>query len=399
MPQAVTEIARQAMSFYENLTSFEATERITAGPISAEARVRVRRPDKVSVDYHTYRDPLAEFEEGFVGGAEFVADELVGMQLFYDGRGTWLYEPKNEVATYKPGKALYGPLPEANAIGELGFLRGLVHDFLFRDEGEGTLAGRPTRSLGLKPKERYRSFLLKEEAFPIERATLALDAETFFPLRIAFYPHSLSALSYLVRRGTPITIEYADVRLNALDERALQFAPLQGTRVFKEETVPGSSLAERLPFPLVLEAFEKHGGYRLYQDLALTTVNEEKDRGYALLTLVSPQGTADEPTTPPVLTLRVGNYLSHNMSRRRAFLFEHGDDIALGQVKARLVDRSALLKEHVPEAARRRILEVGWEKGGVHFFLLAEGLEKDALTDLVKALVEVAREGTSNKTA
>lgn len=91
------------------------------------------------------------------------------------------------------------------------------------------------------------------------------------------------------------------------------------------------------------------------------------------------------------LSLRVGNYLSHNMSRRRAFLSEHGEAVALGVLTARLVDRSALLNDELPEAASRPILEIGWEDNGVHWFLLGEALDKETLVGVARALAEAHR--------
>jgi hypothetical protein len=87
----------------------------------------------------------------------------------------------------------------------------------------------------------------------------------------------------------------------------------------------------------------------------------------------------------------VGNYLSHNMSRRHAFLSEHGEAVALGALTARLVDRSALWSDELPEAASRPILEVGWEDNGVHWFLLGEDLERENLVGVAKALAEAHR--------
>ena len=50
MTQSVTEIARAAMTSYEALESFTATEIITAGSIRVEARVRYRKPGMITVE-------------------------------------------------------------------------------------------------------------------------------------------------------------------------------------------------------------------------------------------------------------------------------------------------------------------------------------------------------------
>ena len=388
MAQSVRELARAAMEAYGALESFEATQKISAGPIHAEARVRFRKPDKITVEYRSYQDPLVEFEERFTGGVEFVADELIGMQLVYDGRGTWLYEAKNDVAVYKSGRVLYSPLPGAKAFAEIGFLRDLTRDFLLRDAGEETIAGHTAHRLGLKPKTQHRSLLLKEEVFPLEKATLALDAETDFPLRITYTPAGPSPLSLLVGSSTSITIEYSDLILDKVDEERFTFAPPESARVFREEQVPKDALEETLPFSVPLQVLEKDVGYALYGDRATVTLNDEKDRAYALLTLVpSEEGDFGERTRH-VVTLRVGNYLSRNMSRRRAMLSDQGEEITIDEVSARFLDRGALVKDQLPTEAVRQISEVGWEQDGVYWFLLGEELEKDTLIEVATTLVQ-----------
>lgn len=386
MVPSVRELAQAAMSAYERLEGFEANQRISAGPIQAEARVRFRKPGKITAEYRSYQDPLVEFEERFAGSVEFVADELVGVQLFYDGHGTWLYEVKNEVALYKPGRALYSPLPGTNSLAEIGFLRDLTHDFLLRDAGEETIGQRAAYRLGIKPKTRYRSLLLKEEVFPLQEATLALDAETRFPLRITYTPISPSTLAFLVGPSTSITIEYTDLILNKVDEERFSFTPPEGARVFREEQVPREALEEVLPFAVPVSVFEEHGRYTLYEDHATVTINDEKNRAYAVFTLVPSQDLDPDEQPRHTLTVRVGNYLSRNMSRRRALISEQGEAIPLGQVPAKCLDRGALIEDRLPKAARRSIREVGWEQDGIYWFLLGEELEKEALIELATAI-------------
>lgn len=388
MAQSVRELARAAMAAYERLESFEATQKISAGPIDAEARVRFRKPNKITVEYRSYQDPLVEFEERFTGGVEFVADELVGMQLIYDGRGTWLYEAKNDIAFYRPGRTLYSPLPGTNSLGEIGFLRDLTRDFLLRDAGQESIDGQTAHRLGIKPKAQHRSLLLKEEVFPLKKATLALDAETSFPLRITYTPAGPSTLSLLVGSSTSITIEYSDLILDKVNEERFTFTPPEGTRVFREEQVPKDALEETLPFIVPMQVLEKDVGYALYGNRAAVTLNDEKDRAYALLTLVpSKEGDSGERTRH-VLTLRVGNYLSRNMSRRRAMLSDQGEEITIDELSARFLDRGALVKDQIPTEAARQIIEVGWEKDGVYWFLLGEELGKGALIELATTLVQ-----------
>lgn len=397
MAQSTIEVARAAMSTYQALESFEATQKISAGAINAEARVRYKKPNMVTVEYRSYQDPLAEFEEKLVGGVEFVADELTGMQLIYDGHGTWLYDAGKDVAIYKPERALYSPLRGTNTLAEIGFLRDLTHDYLLRDEGQDEITGRAALQLGLKPKTKRRSFLFKEEVFSIKKATLALDAETSFPLKITYYPSKASTLFYLVGPSTPITVEYKDVRLDIVDEQRFSFTPPEGIRVFREETVPRDGLREKLPFDLHLEVLEKQEGYELHGDRATVTINEEMDRAYASLAFVSSQETEKEEgasteRAPDMLSLHAGNYLSRNMSRRRAYLAEHGEQVTLNKVTAKFLDRGALVKDQLPKALERKILEVSFKTDGVYWFLLGEELEKETLIDVARALAKANEE-------
>ena len=386
MGQTVRELARQAMSAYDALESFEATQKISAGPIHAEARVRFKKPDKITVEYRSYQNPVSEFEERFIGAVEFVADELVGMQLIYDGQGTWLYEAKNDVALYKLGRTLYSPLPWTNTLAEIGFMRDLTRDFLLRDEGEETIAGRSARRLGVKPKTQHRSFLLKEEIFPMKKATLTLDEQTAFPLRISYKPASSSALSLLVGPSTLVTVEYSDVVLDKVDEDRFSFAPPDDAHVFREELVSKDTLEDILPFSVPLSVFEEHGGYTLHGDRVAAVLNEGQDRGYATLTLVSAQDAQNDERLKNTLTVRVGNYLSRNMSRRRAMLSEKGESTSLDDVAARFLDRGALVQEQLPETPTRSMMELGWEREGVYWFLLAEEAEEEALIELATVL-------------
>ena len=391
MTQTAVERARSAVAAYEKLQSFEATQRLTAGPIGASARVRFRRPDRVALDYSSYKDPLTEFEESLTGGPEYAPDEIVGTQLCYDGQGTWLFEARQETATYKRGRVVFAPLAGASVFGELGFLHELTRDFLLRDEGEETLGGRPTYRIGVKPKARYRSLLLKEEVFPIERATIAFDAEHSFPLRIAFFPHRLSPLFSLVGPSRPVEIEYSDVRLGHLSDGDFAFSPPAGARVFREEVVAEEELPGRLPFRLHADALEAME-VELFGKQALVTESEAKDRAYAQLTLVSRESGSRDEEARRSLSLRVGNYLSHNMGRRRALLSEHGDAVSLGKIPAQFVDRSALVNEQLPEAVDRQILEIGWEQNGVYWFLLGEGFTRQALLDAAQTLADAHAE-------
>lgn len=388
MSKSAVELARAAMSAYEELDSFEVTQKINAGKISAEAHIRYRKPGKMTVEYRAYQDPLSEFEEKLAGGVEFIGNELIGMQLIYDGHGTWIYDAGNNVALYKPGKKLYSPLRGSSSLGEVGFLRGLTSDFLLRYEEAEAIAGRDAHRVGLKPKVSHRSLLLKEESFPIKRATLVLDAETSFPLKISCYPTQRSPMAYLVAPGTPVVIEYVNPQLNKVDDQRFSFTPPKGTRVFREQVVGKDKLGELLPFDLPLEALEGDEKYDLYSDRAVLTVNEEKDRGYVLLTLVPRQENEEKEHAPAMLSLCVGNYLSRNMNRRRAFLSEQGEKLMLGKVTAQFLDRGALVEDQLPTGMKRKIMELGWKKGETYWFLLAEELDKESLVKYAQELAK-----------
>jgi len=378
------------MAACEALESFTATQIITAGAIHAEARVRYKRPGMITVEYHSYQDPLTEFEERYTGGAEFIADELIGMQFIHNGQSTWIYDTKNNVAIRKPGRVLYSPLRGENAIAEIGFLRSLTRDFLLRDKGEEAVFGRSARLLGLKPKTRRRTLLLKEELFPVKRATVAFDQETLFPLRIVFYPAAGSALFYLVGPSTPITIEYKDILLNTVDEARFTFTPPEGTRVFTEEILTQEALSEKVPFALPLAALKERAGYELYGGRATVTLNEKNDRTYVHLALVPSAAEGDKNES--ALSLRVGNYLSLNMNRRRALIAENGEPLSLGEVEARFLNRGEMLKGDLPAGMERSIMEISWEHDGVYWFLLGDGLEKEALIAAANTLVHPPKE-------
>jgi len=220
----------------------------------------------------------------------------------------------------------------------------------------------------------------------MRKATLTLDEQTAFPLRISYKPINSSALSLLVGPSTLVTVEYSDVVLDKVDEDRFSFAPPDDARVFREELVSRDTLEDVLPFSVPLSVFEEHGGYTLHGDRVAALLNEGKDRGYATLTLVPAQDAQDDERLKNTLTVRVGNYLSRNMSRRRAMLSEKGESTSLDDVEARFLDRGALVQEQLPETSTRSMMELGWERDGVYWFLLAEGVEKEALIELATVL-------------
>ena len=382
MERSISELAHAAMKACEEIQGFSATETISAGPIKAEGRIRYRRPGKITLEYRSYEDPLAEFEEK-LAGSEFTPSELLGMQIVHDGRGTWLHDTKRDMAIRKLGRRLYSPLRLPDGIGEIDFMCHLTHDFLLRDEGQEEINGRKTRRIGLKPKTTERMSLFKDEIFPLKRAVLSIDPETLFPLRILFYPSQRSPLYYIVGPSTPITIEYKDVLFAVPDEELFSFTPSEETRIFNEEEVGEKDLVDKLPFALPFDKI-KQRGYELYNKRSTITVNEGKDRAYTALSFAK-KGPDGSQTAG--ISLRVGNYLSPDMNRRRAALSDNGEEVALGETKGKIIDRDSLLKDEIPDSVRRSLLEIGWQDGDVHWFLLGEGLDRGELIGIATAIV------------
>ncbi|HDL85711.1 MAG TPA: hypothetical protein ENH11_05215 [Candidatus Acetothermia bacterium] len=382
MARSISELARAAMKVCEDLEGFSATETVSAGPIKAEGRIRYRRPGKITLEYRTYEDSLAEFEEK-LAGSEFIPEELLGMQIVHDGRGTWLYDVKRNVALRKLGRRLYSPLRLPDGIAEIGFMCHLTRDFLLRDEGQEEINGKKARKIGLKPKTQERMSLFKDEVFSLKRAILSIDPETLFPMRILFYPSQRSPLYYIAGPSTPITIDYKDVLFAVPNEDLFSFTPAEETRVFNEEEVGEKALADKLPFALPFDQITQRG-YKLYNDRITVTANESRERAYVFLSFEKKQASSKQITG---ISLRVGNYLSPNMNRRRALLADSGEEIDLGGAKGRIIDRSALLKDEIPESVRRSLIEMGWQDGDVHWFLLGEGLNRDDLVGIATAMV------------
>lgn len=390
MERSALDVARDAMEVCRNLEGFQATETISAGAIHAEGRIRYRRTGMVTVEYRKYEDPLSDFEERYAGASEFVPQELLELQITCDGRQTWLYNPKRNVAICRDGRRLYSPLRMPDGIAALDFMRSLTHDFLLREEGTEEVHGRKARRIGLKPKEEERSTLLKEERFPITRAIVSIDEQTSFPLRIVLYPSRRSLLFYIAGPSTPVTIEYRDILLTVPKEDVFSFTPPPETRVFREEIVKAADLDSQLPFSIPVSALEERG-YKLYSGKGTITVNEAADRAYATLVFARKEEQETADGLSQSLSLRAGNYLSPNMNRRRAFLAENGEEVIIGETKARVVDRDKLVADEIPESARRSIIEIGWESNGVNWFLLAEDTNRENLLEVVRTIVGAGR--------
>jgi hypothetical protein len=270
----------------------------------------------------------------------------------------------------------------------------LTHDFLLRDEGEDEINGKKTRKIGLKPKTPERMSLFKDEIFPIKKAILSINAETLFPMRIVFYPSQRSPLYYIAGPSTAITIDYKDVLLTVPDDAFFSFTPSEETRVFREEEVSEKDLADRLPFALPLDQITKRG-YELYDKHGTMTADETGELAYALLSFAEKK--SDNKRTSG-LSLRVGNYLSPDMNRRRALLADSGEEIGLKGTEGRIIDRSALLKDEIPDSVRRSMIELGWQQDEVYWFLLGEGVEKDDLISIASSIASNDNEADQTET-
>ncbi|MDD5219960.1 MAG: hypothetical protein PHV11_05315 [Candidatus Bipolaricaulis sp.] len=385
MPNPAASLARSVSEGYRNLVAFEASETVHAGPIEAAARVRFRRPERLVVEYSTYRNPIALADELLGGGVEFAEDDLTSMTLTFDGVHTWHVSARSDFLLKRVGRTLYEPLPGYDTLAELGFLADLAHDFLIRDDGTTDELGRPARVLGLKPKRARRSCLLKSISYPFERAIVDVDAESLFPLRIRFRPSGSSPLVSLLGPEEWVTIRYTNVRLGTPDEAAFVPSAAEDSRVFVESFVSPPRLAEALPVHVSLDALSSRGFAPLVP-CAVVTDGEGK-RGYATVWFARRAGEAT--TNDALLTLRIGNYLSRHMARRRATIAERGEDVALAAHSARYLDRSVLWgDEHAAPPPAPFVVDLSWDDAGVFTILTADGLAKPELMELASKLEE-----------
>jgi len=379
MGTPLADFARSVAAAYRDLPGFTATETIRGSGFEVKARVRFARPERLAVDYSTYEDPIAGLDEALTAAREFTGEELIGMTIVYDGRLTWIHDPKANVAIRKPWRSVFEPLPGIDAVGEIGFLEWLTRGFLLRDAGEGEVDGRKARLVGLKPKRPYRSQLLTSVSFPIRRATVAFDQETLFPLRIAFSPGHGSALFPLIGPNGEITIEYTDVRLGAPDPETFSFSPTEETRVFLEEPLDREDPTGRLPFPLSIEPLSE-AGFRLIEG-GTAAVDEKNGKGYCTLPFAK-----DGSAGSSLVTLRAGNYLSRNMSRRKSLAAEKGKRIELAENEGWLLDRRSLLGLDLPGEKDHPLCEISWGRDGLFLFLIGDGVGEEELISLAESL-------------
>jgi hypothetical protein len=265
-----------------------------------------------------------------------------------------------------------------------------------RDEGKETINGRKARKMGLKPKVQQRISLFKDETFPLKKAAMSIDSETLFPLHIVLWPSPQSPLYYIVGPTEPITIDYKDILLDAPKNEVFQVNPPEQMRILVEQEVPASNIQEKVPFDIPVKLLEDRG-YQLRDNMAFVTASEKGDRAYALLSFEEKERASNKP--PSGISVRVGNYLSCDMNRRRALIATNGEEIGLSGKKARILDRNSLLKDEIPPSAKRSLFEVSWQQEEVYWFVLAEGIEKEDLVDIATAITNTqSKEKTSTDT-
>jgi len=395
MTSSIIDFVRSVSVAHRERRGFEASMEIRAGAIEIAARIRHRSPDHTAVEFRTYNHPLSDLEETLANGATLTGEELLAVVLHYDGRHTWRHDASSNVAVRTDGRELFEPIPGFDALGELGFLDHLAHDFLVRDGGQDTVAGRDVRLVSLKPKRTYRSQLLRAMSYPIRKATVAFDAETFFPLRISFYPDVSTSAAALVGPTGVVTVQYSDVRYEAPGRDALVFAPDESIRTFIEIPVSTEDLSARMPFLASLEPLTAEG-FLPPDGRVLVAASETGERTYCR-TLLLATGSGEE--TRGRITLRAGNYLSRNMSRRRAAIAEKGKPVTIGGKDAKLLDRGQLFVEHLPQIDAPASLEWMWEEAGAYWFLLFEGIPEARAAALCTSLREANAPGKEGSPA
>jgi hypothetical protein len=382
MTTSIADFARATSSQIRTRTAFQARQTIHAHKIEVVARIRTLPGDRLVVEYTTYASQLAEMDDLLGGNAELARDDLEGASLYYDGRTTSWVSPKTATALRAPGRRLYEPIPGYDALGEIRFLDDLARDFLLRDGGEGNHGGRATRIVGLKPKRSHVSSLFRLVSFPVERAEVAFDTETFFPLRISFLPARDAVVGSILAPDPWIVVEYSDVSDPATGETTSPPGLPPGTRVFEETEVAGDQVQQMLPFRIRADVLRERG-YELSDNLARVVLDETHEWGYAILVYVKPD---DRGRPESVVSLRVGNYVSRLMARRRTLAGERGETVDVGGAAARCLDRRALLGAHPDARHLPALVDLVWERDAVFWVVTGEAVPQEELLPLAAAL-------------
>ncbi len=392
MIPSVAEFARLASTTSKERAGFKSTQVIESNGLRVEAVVRRLGSRSIHVEYRTYQSPWTELEEALSGQIEFVGDELCGFTFNCEGNATWIYDPSTDTVIRKIGSQLFEPIPGLATLGELSFLGTLTQDFLLRDLGKESIDNRVIRRIALKPKQAYRSQLLSSVAFPIRKATIDFDSQTFFPVRISFVPSPGSPAASIVGPNATIHISYKDVVILEDTDSSNPFAPPPDARVFEESRTSVEDLADLLPFSAPLAALSNHG-FEAVGKAALLTIDAENGRAYATSQFSSANTTSQEATASSRLTLTFGNYVSRNMARRRATFSEMGKPASEESPPLQLLNRRELWEQRFPGIDTQYApVDAFFEKDGVFWFLSGTGMGLDSMETLARDLFEAKDE-------
>ena len=396
MTSSAATFAHLASVASKERAGFEATQLIESGNLRVEAHIRRYTPRSMHVNYKTYQSPWTDLQEALSGQVELIGDELCASTIMCEGQTSSIYDPSTNTVLRKVGCQHFEPIPGLTTLGELSFLDTLTQDFLLRDLGETTIKDQTVRRLDLKPKQPYRSQLLSSVVFPIRKATIDFDPETYFPLSITFIPSPDSPAASIVGPHATIHITYRDVQLLETPQASHSFTPPADARVFEETASTGATLSEQTPFSIPAEVLTKHG-FDPTDGMAVVSRDAESERVYATIQYTAADGRTEDEDTPqdealsPRLTILVGNYISKTMARRRATLSESGqpaEDDALT-----LLDRTTLWEKKFSGIDTRFApVEAFFEREGVFWFLSGTGMTLASIETLARDLFEPEKE-------
>lgn len=373
--------AKKAMERYRSFDSFQAKQTVSAGKLSIEARIKFRKPRNLSLEYISYEDPYEEFAKEYSGGAEYLSGELEKCHLNYDGRYTIMHDRDRDTAVKRKGKDLQDPFGELDVFGQLGFLKNLIADFLLKGEGKGEIDGKEVYRLGLKPKVNRRSLFLKSEVFDLDRAVMAVDVDSGFPLKITYYPGEDSSSMGEEKGAQQIVTEYSNVRFDGVEKNVFEFDKEKVDKFFVTDFVSPDELEEKVDFPVDLSSPEDED-FGLIGDKLSLMESGDGDKFYASADFLRYERSGDTP--PDYLMLRFGNYLSREMGRHRSYVSGDGESVQLGDREATLVDRGEAMKGKMPEELRQSSFELGWEKEGQFFYMLSRGQKREEFLSLAE---------------
>lgn len=373
-------LAQKAIEAFDSLESFRAHQTITAGNIYIKALVEFQKPRNLFVQYQDYQNPMEEFQVLLTGGPEYLGEELCNKTIKFNGQRTWIHDQSSGLAEEKNGKRFYTPFTRISVLGQLGFLPGLIQDYLLKDDGQGTIEGRQVQRLSLKPKQRRRSYFLKTEIFQMREAQLALDEETGLPLKIVYTPSEEATLTDIPAPTGQIVVEYSDYVLNEVSNERFKFDSSKADKVFKEETVSTEELREDLPVSLNIGPLQDED-FELISENVPVMVDQDRNKMYCSISFMKDQPRSQEGM-PPTVQVWAGNYLSKELSRHRSFTAEHGEDIELGTVNGKLVNRAEVVSEELGQDLGQSFLELGWETKGKFFYVMSQGLSADKLQQI-----------------